>query len=42
MITNSKAVREIMPLGGAVEVLDPPELRDRLREAADEIVAVYA
>ena len=36
------AVREIMPLGGAVEVLDPPELRDRLREAADEIVAVYA
>jgi predicted DNA-binding transcriptional regulator YafY len=31
-----------MPLGGAVEVLDPPELRDRLREAADEIVAVYA
>jgi predicted DNA-binding transcriptional regulator YafY len=36
------AVRELMPLGGAVEVLDPPELRDRLREAADEIVAVYA
>jgi predicted DNA-binding transcriptional regulator YafY len=36
------AVRAIMPLGGAVEVLDPPELRDRLREAADEIVAVYA
>jgi predicted DNA-binding transcriptional regulator YafY len=36
------AVRELMPLGGAVEVLDPPELRDRMREAADEIVAVYA
>ena len=36
------AVRELMPLGGAVEVLDPPELRDRLREAADEIVALYA
>ncbi|TMK89665.1 MAG: YafY family transcriptional regulator [Actinobacteria bacterium] len=36
------AVRELMPLGGAVEVLDPPELRDRMREAAGEIVAVYA
>jgi len=36
------AVRELMALGGAVEVLDPPELRDRVREAADEIVAVYA
>ena len=36
------AVRELMPLGGAVEVLDPPELRNRMREAADEIVAVYA
>ncbi len=36
------AVRDLMPLGGAVEVLDPPELRDRMREAADEIVAVYA
>jgi predicted DNA-binding transcriptional regulator YafY len=35
------AVRELMPLGGAVEVLDPPELRDRLREAAGEIVAAY-
>jgi predicted DNA-binding transcriptional regulator YafY len=35
------AVRELMPLGAAVEVLDPPELRDRLRAAADEIIAVY-
>ena len=36
------AVRELMPLGGAVEVLDPHDLRDRLREAAHEIVAIYA
>ena len=36
------AVRELMPLGAAVEVLDPPELRDRMRKAANEIVAVYA
>ena len=36
------AVRELMPLGGAVEVLGPPELRDRVRDAAGEIVAVYS
>ena len=36
------AVRELMPLGGAVEVRDPRELLDRLREAAHEIVAIYA
>jgi predicted DNA-binding transcriptional regulator YafY len=35
------AARELMPLGGQVEVIDPPELRDRLRQVAQDIVAVY-
>lgn len=35
------AARELMPLGAAVEVIDPPELRARLHDAARDIVSVY-
>ena len=36
------ALRELMPLGAAVEVSEPSELRDRLRRAAEEIVVAYS
>jgi predicted DNA-binding transcriptional regulator YafY len=35
------AYRELLTFGSDVEVLDPPELRDRLRGAAEEVVALY-
>jgi predicted DNA-binding transcriptional regulator YafY len=35
------AVRELMPLGGALEVIDPPDLRQRLHDAARDVLAVY-
>src|SRR5918911_725202 len=35
------AYRELLPCGRDVEVLDPPELRERIREAAEEVVALY-
>ena len=35
------AYRELLTFGGDVEVLDPPELRERLRSAAEEVLALY-
>jgi len=35
------AYRELLTFGRDVEVLDPPELRDRIRGAAEEVVALY-
>jgi predicted DNA-binding transcriptional regulator YafY len=35
------AYRELLTFGRDVEVLDPPELRERIREAAAEVVALY-
>jgi predicted DNA-binding transcriptional regulator YafY len=35
------AYRELLTFGGDVEVLDPPELRERLRNAAQEVLALY-
>ena len=35
------AYRELLTFGRDVEVLDPPELRERLRAAAEEVVALY-
>jgi predicted DNA-binding transcriptional regulator YafY len=35
------AYRELLTFGRDVEVLDPPELRERIREAAEEVVALY-
>jgi len=32
---------EIAGLGGAIEVLDPPELRERLARLAEELIATY-
>jgi predicted DNA-binding transcriptional regulator YafY len=31
----------LLTFGSDVEVLDPPELRDRIRGAAEEVVALY-
>jgi predicted DNA-binding transcriptional regulator YafY len=36
------AYRELLTFGGDVEVLEPPELRERLRSAAQEVLALYA
>ena len=36
------AYRELLTFGGDVEVLEPPELRERLVRAAQEVVALYA
>jgi predicted DNA-binding transcriptional regulator YafY len=36
------AYRELLTFGGDVEVLEPPELRERLRTAAEEVLALYA
>jgi predicted DNA-binding transcriptional regulator YafY len=35
------AYRELLTFGGDVEVLEPPELRERLRSAAQEVLALY-
>jgi predicted DNA-binding transcriptional regulator YafY len=35
------AYRELLTFGRDVEVLDPPELRERIREAAEEVLALY-
>ncbi|HYY04293.1 MAG TPA: YafY family protein [Gaiellaceae bacterium] len=35
------AYRELLTFGRDVEVLDPPELRERLRNAAQEVLALY-
>ena len=35
------AYRELLTFGRDVEVLDPPELRERIRAAAEEVVALY-
>ena len=35
------AYRELLTFGRDVEVLDPPELRERVRAAAEEVVALY-
>jgi len=35
------AYRELLTFGADVEVLDPPELRDRMLQAAEEVVALY-
>jgi predicted DNA-binding transcriptional regulator YafY len=35
------AYRELMTFGSDVEVLDPPELRERMLHAAEEVVALY-
>jgi predicted DNA-binding transcriptional regulator YafY len=35
------AYRELLTFGGDVEVLDPPLLRERLRNAAQEVLALY-
>jgi predicted DNA-binding transcriptional regulator YafY len=35
------AYRELLTFGRDVEVLDPPELRDRIRATAEEVVALY-
>jgi predicted DNA-binding transcriptional regulator YafY len=35
------AFRELLTFGRDVEVLHPPELRDRMRAAAEEVVALY-
>jgi predicted DNA-binding transcriptional regulator YafY len=35
------AVHQLLQLGPDVEVLEPPELRDRLKAAADELVKLY-
>jgi predicted DNA-binding transcriptional regulator YafY len=35
------AYRELLTFGRDVEVLDPPELRERIRDAAEEVVALY-
>ena len=36
-----EAARELLALGGEVEVVEPPELRDRMSETARAIVDVY-
>jgi predicted DNA-binding transcriptional regulator YafY len=36
------AYRELLTFGGDVEVLEPPALRERLRSAAREVLALYA
>jgi predicted DNA-binding transcriptional regulator YafY len=36
------AYRELMTFGSDVEVLGPPELRDRMLHAAEEVVALYS
>src|ERR671934_249845 len=36
------AYRELLTFGSDIEVLDPPELRDRMLRAAQEVVALYA
>ncbi len=35
------AYRELLAFGSDVEVLDPPELRERMRLAAEEVLALY-
>ena len=35
------AYRELMTFGRDVEVLDPPELRERIRATAEELLALY-
>jgi predicted DNA-binding transcriptional regulator YafY len=35
------AYRELLTFGSDVEVLDPPELRERMLHAAEEVVALY-
>jgi len=35
------AYRELLTFGSDVEVLDPPELRERMLRAAEEVVALY-
>jgi predicted DNA-binding transcriptional regulator YafY len=36
------AYRELLTFGGDVELLEPPELCERLRSAAREVLALYA
>jgi predicted DNA-binding transcriptional regulator YafY len=36
------AYRELLTFGSDVEVLDPPEVRERMRQAAEEVLALYA
>jgi hypothetical protein len=35
------AARELVALGGTVEIIDPPELRERVLMTARDVVSVY-
>ncbi|HEX9504687.1 MAG TPA: WYL domain-containing protein, partial [Acidimicrobiia bacterium] len=35
------AYRELLTFGSDVEVIDPPELRERMLHAAEEVVELY-